>query len=169
LKTGCLKSRSRLSSGNPRDRRRQLGRSQHRIADGASPTSRAASRRGGAEPARRGRRGTPTSPDAAPAPITDRIPRVARVLTLAHHRQGLIRSGAVLDPADLARLVGVSRARVTQVMSLRLLAPDIQEALLDGRLDGPKTERALRTTAGLPQWSEQRGASSREHRARPAG
>ena len=70
--------------------------------------------------------------DAPESPPPERIPRVARVLALAHHWQGLIRSGAVRDQADLARLVGVSRARVTQVMRLLDLAPDIQEAVLDG-------------------------------------
>jgi hypothetical protein len=32
--------------------------------------------------------------------------------------------------ADLARLGHVSRARITQIMNLRLLAPDLQEDLL---------------------------------------
>jgi hypothetical protein len=69
-------------------------------------------------PARRrgGRRGSAVgadvaagAPDAATPPIPERIPRVARVLALAHHWRGLIRSGAVRDQAELARLVGVSR------------------------------------------------------------
>jgi hypothetical protein len=34
------------------------------------------------------------------------------------------------DQADLARLGNVSRARVTQIMNLLQLAPDIQEAIL---------------------------------------
>ncbi len=63
--------------------------------------------------------------DALASPPPERIPRVACVLALAHHWRGLIRSGAVRDQADLARLVGVSRARVTQVMRLLDLAPDV--------------------------------------------
>ncbi len=39
-------------------------------------------------------------------------------------------SGAVKDYAELARLGNVSRARITQIMNLLLLAPDIQEAIL---------------------------------------
>ena len=73
---------------------------------------------------RRGRRGRtglvaaaevpvapPTAATLSPPTAPARVPRVARVLALAHHWQGLIRSGAVRDQAELARLVGVSRAR----------------------------------------------------------
>jgi hypothetical protein len=86
---------------------------------------------------------------------------VARVLALAHHWQGLVRSGAVRDQADLARLVGVSRARVTQVMGLLWLAPGIQEAVLDGRVDGRGVERALRELAEEPRWPTQHAAFGR--------
>ena len=39
-------------------------------------------------------------------------------------------SGQVKDYAELARLGHVSRARITQIMNLLLLAPDIQEEIL---------------------------------------
>ncbi len=42
----------------------------------------------------------------------------------------LIREGVVTDYAELARLGHVTRARVTQIMNLLHLAPDIQETLL---------------------------------------
>lgn len=87
-------------------------------------------------------------PDPGPPP--ERIPRAARVLALAHKWRGLIRSGAVRDQAELARLVGVSRARVTQVMGLLWLAPDVQEAVLFGEID--TDERALRERAGEVVW-----------------
>lgn len=115
-------------------------------------------------PARRrgGRRGrvvgadvAPDAPGAATPPIPGRVPRAARVLALAHHWQALIRSGAVRDQADLARLVGLSRARVTQVMNLLWLAPEIQEAVLEGRTDGPGAERSLRIVAATPVWATQ--------------
>ncbi len=67
----------------------------------------------------------------APRPIDPGlVPRVARLLALAHKMEDMVRSGAVRDYAELARLGGVSRARVTQIMNLLLLAPDIQEAIL---------------------------------------
>lgn len=114
-------------------------------------------------PARRGGRrgpavGADVAPgaDAAPSPTPERIPRVARVLALAHHWQGLIRSGAVRDQADLARLVGVSRARVTQVMSLLCLDPKIQCAVLLAHIDPACDERTLRALVANTMWDKQR-------------
>lgn len=59
-----------------------------------------------------------------------RVPRLSRLMALAIHFEGLLAKGEVTDMADLARLGHVSRARITQIMNLRLLAPDIQEDLL---------------------------------------
>lgn len=57
----------------------------------------------------------------------------------------LLKDGTVKDHADLARLGGVSRARITQIMNLRLLTPDIQEQLLfHERAHGPKDTVRLR-------------------------
>lgn len=99
-------------------------------------------------------------PARSPATPRGRIPRVARVLALAHHWQFLIGSGVVRDQADLARLVGVSRARVTQVMDLLRLAPDIQEAVLDlprvERGRDPIHGRDLCRLAAEPLWGKQR-------------
>src|SRR5262249_32149429 len=72
-----------------------------------------------------------------PGPPPGRVPRIARLLALAHRFEGLLRDGAVKDYAELARLGHVTRARITQVMNLLLLAPGIQEAILFL----PKTER----------------------------
>jgi len=58
------------------------------------------------------------------------IPRVARLLALAHHLQDMLDRGEVKSMAEIARLGHVTRARVTQIMNLLLLAPDIQEAIL---------------------------------------
>jgi hypothetical protein len=69
---------------------------------------------------------------------------------------GLVRSGQVKNYAELARLGGVSRARVTQVLNLRNLAPAIQERLLffEGEA-GAIHERALRGVAQIVHWEEQ--------------
>ncbi len=66
-----------------------------------------------------------------------RVPRVARLLALAHRLDRLLRTGLVRDYAELARLGHVTRARISQVMALLLLAPDIQEQVLFL----PRTER----------------------------
>ena len=63
-------------------------------------------------------------------PALERIPRISRYMALAIHFEDLIRQGVVTDYADLARLGHVTRARVTQIMNLQLLAPEIQESLL---------------------------------------
>jgi hypothetical protein len=59
-------------------------------------------------------------------------------MALALRFEGLIRTGQILNYAELARLGHVSRARISQITCLLLLAPDIQEELLflppiDGR------------------------------------
>jgi hypothetical protein len=59
-----------------------------------------------------------------------RVPRVSRLLALAHRLDGLVRQGVIRDYATLARLGHVSRARISQIMNLLNLAPDIQEEIL---------------------------------------
>ncbi len=81
-------------------------------------------------------------------------------MALAIRFDGLIRDGTVADYAEIARLGHVTRARLTQIMNLLHLAPDIQEALLllppveKGR--DPITERELRPIAAVPDWKKQR-------------
>jgi hypothetical protein len=92
-------------------------------------------------------------------PQLPRIPRVARLMALAVKFQDMVDRGEVRDYADLARLGHVTRARMSQIMNLLLLAPDIQEHLLflyaePGAL--PATERELRTVATRISWEEQR-------------
>lgn len=65
-----------------------------------------------------------------PAP-PQHVPRVSQLMALALRYQRLLDEGAVDDYAELARLGQVTRARLTQIMNLTLLAPDIQEALLE--------------------------------------
>lgn len=95
------------------------------------------------------------APSAAPPP-PDAVPRVARMVALAHHWRGLIRTGVARDQADLARLVGVTRARVTQVMDLLYLAPDIQEEILELRGRGTVRHRDVARVAAEASWRAQR-------------
>ena len=55
---------------------------------------------------------------------------VAKRLALAHHIAAQIDAGVYDDQADVARQHGLTRARLTQLMNLLLLAPDIQEEIL---------------------------------------
>ena len=72
-----------------------------------------------------------TSPSGqAPPGAAGRVPRIARLMALALRFEQLVRSGAVRDYAELARFGQASRARLTQIMSLLHLAPDLQEKIL---------------------------------------
>ena len=89
-----------------------------------------------------------------------RVPRVARLLALAIKLDQLVRQGLVRDYAALARLGHVSRARISQIMNLLLLAPDIQEELLflpqTQRGRDPIQLRQLQAIALVPDWKAQR-------------
>jgi len=69
-------------------------------------------------------------PPTAPERPKGRMPRITRYMALAIYYEDLIRQGHVHDYAEIATLGHVTRARVTQIMNLRLLAPDLQERLL---------------------------------------
>jgi len=70
-------------------------------------------------------------PGAATASLTPgRVPRVARLMALALRFDALVRSEQIATYSELATLGHVTRARVSQIMALLCLAPDIQEALL---------------------------------------
>lgn len=60
----------------------------------------------------------------------DRAARKARNLALAYWIDHLIRTGQVADLAEVARMCGVSRARVTAVVGLLAAAPLTQEGWL---------------------------------------
>jgi hypothetical protein len=103
---------------------------------------------------RRTQAGTEPRPESLP-----RIPRISRLMALAIKFREMVDSGTVRDYADLARLGYVTRARITQIMNLLLLAPDIQEHLLFlyAEPGAPlATERELRTIATRACWEEQR-------------
>lgn len=96
---------------------------------------------------------------------TDRpgkLPRVTRLMALAIKFEQMVARGEVRDYADLARLGFVTRARMTQIMNLLNLAPDIQEAILfmpptnEGR--DPMSERGLRKVTTIVSWTRQRAA-----------
>jgi len=81
-------------------------------------------------------------------------------MALAIRFDQLIRDGVVADYAELARLGHVTRARMTQIMNLLNLAPEIQEAILFlppvecGK--DPITERDVRPIVAVANWKKQR-------------
>jgi hypothetical protein len=66
--------------------------------------------------------------EAAPQPV--RLARVARLMALALRFEMLLRNGVVANYGALARLGHVSCARISQILNLLHLAPDLQEELL---------------------------------------
>jgi hypothetical protein len=102
--------------------------------------------------------------EAGPAPAAlavaaGRVPRVARLMALAIRFDGYLRTGKVATYAELAELGHVTRARISQVMNLLNLAPQIQEAILflprtfAGR--DPINLHQLVTIASEPDWRKQ--------------
>jgi len=80
-------------------------------------------------------------------------------MVLAIKFDGLVRRGQVRDYADLAALSYVTRARITQIMNLLNLAPDMQEKILflprtvKGR--DPIRARAVHRISAVPHWNRQ--------------
>jgi DNA invertase Pin-like site-specific DNA recombinase len=97
---------------------------------------------------------------AGVTPRAENAPRITRLMALAVKFEGLIQQGVVKDYAELARLGQVSRARITQIMNLLNLAPDIQEAILFMTGEGPAEqslrETSVRTLSAEVIWSRQR-------------
>ena len=104
-------------------------------------------------------------PLAETVPARGQLPRMTQVLSLAIHFQDVLRRGEAQDYADLARLGGVSRERISQIMKLLWLAPSIQQEILylpptpGGRY--PISELSLRRIAKLLSWGAQRAEWTR--------
>ena len=96
----------------------------------------------------------------APVSVDGRLPRVTQVLALAVYFQELIARGEARDYADLARLCGLTRERLSQIMELLWLAPDIQKEVLEFAHAGvgrfPISEVATRKIAEHLAWADQR-------------
>ena len=84
------------------------------------------------------------------------IPRISRLMALAIRLEELVRNGSVRDYADVARRGRVTRARMTQIMRLLNLAPDIQEQILFLSPGTRLNERNLRPIVRRIDWLEQR-------------
>lgn len=106
------------------------------------------------------RRGLRAAATMGPAPTPESAdagaPRVARLMALAIRLDGLVRTGVVRDYAEVARRGRVTRARLTQIMKLLYLAPDIQEAILFLPPGSALKEKSLRRATATICWNEQR-------------
>src|SRR6478609_7832298 len=108
-----------------------------------------------------------------PVRVHEPIPKVgarplkaARMLAVAHRLQELFAT-----QAEMADAIGCTQPRVSQLLDLTRLAPDLQEELVfTEELPGTAcvTERKLRTVLRHVDWAEQRKAWRALVRARPA-
>src|ERR1700730_13883067 len=97
-----------------------------------------------------------TGSSDAPPSGNGRLPRVTQVMARAIQFQDMIQRGEARDYADLARLGCLTRERMSQIMELVWLAPDIQQEILElpptvgGRF--PASELAIRKIASILSW-----------------
>ena len=103
---------------------------------------------------------TKEEPEPAPEPVR-RPAQIAHMLAFAHALQSAIDDGIYETRAEVARRFGLTRARITQLLALVTLAPDIQEEILFiEAIDGnePLSARALRPLVAMSSWEAQREA-----------
>ena len=96
----------------------------------------------------------------APTKPQGRVPRITRLLALAHRCRDLVRDGVIINQSELAHYGQISTTRMSQIMWLDNLAPNIQEQILalprtvQGR--DAILEREVRPIAKTHDWAEQR-------------
>ena len=105
-------------------------------------------------------RGSRKRPPSDRGSEAGRVPRVSRLMALAMRLDELIRSGEVTGYAELARLGHVTPARLSQIVSLLSLAPNLQEEVLflPRTLKGrdPIQLRHLLPITAIPDWRKQK-------------
>lgn len=104
------------------------------------------------QPGHRGKRNLAEGTAPTAKPQREGLPRVTRLLALAHRWNDLMKRGEIQDQAEIGRLMGITRARVTQIMNLRFLSPRIQEEVLNG---GLAAETLVRGLVQKETWQDQ--------------
>ena len=97
-------------------------------------------------------------PPVPPEPPAMKPTPLAVLLAQAHRLQQTVEDGGCGNRADLARRLGITRARLTQILNLLLLAPEIQEEILCMQAAGKRaaiSERHLRPIIQADDWSQQ--------------
>jgi hypothetical protein len=91
--------------------------------------------------------------DHAVAEIPDN--RLLNPLARAHRWNRMLETGKCRSIAEIAEAEKIDRSFVSRLLDLTLLAPDIQEAILEGRqAKGMQLEDLTRAMPGV--WEEQR-------------
>ena len=109
---------------------------------------------------KRGGRKLMVSPDGTTEPARPQVDNsLVKALARAHRWKRLLDSGEFTTIAELAKREGISKSYMTRVLRLTLLAPDIVEAILDGR-QGPEMTLARVLEPFQVEWNEQRKSFS---------
>lgn len=106
---------------------------------------------------RRGSRKLILTPDGTMPPLAkpERDETMIRALVKAHCWRRRIENGKAKSITDLASQEGVKDSYVCHILPLTCLAPDIVEAILDGRQ--PKGLKLVKLLKNIPtSWEEQR-------------
>ena len=78
-----------------------------------------------------------------------------RALARAHRWKRMLEEGRYRSAAEIAEAEGVTRSFVNRLLRLTLLAPDIQQAIID--VGQPKAMQLAELTRAIPDgWEEQR-------------
>jgi hypothetical protein len=93
-------------------------------------------------------------------PSLPEIPRLIRLLALAHRWDRMLNEGTVASQAEIARRTGLSKARISQIVALSSWAPCWQEDALGARPGVFLSEGAFRSSTSRTLWSDQRASSS---------
>jgi hypothetical protein len=107
------------------------------------------------------------SPDGGDAwPPTKPRPdeTLIRALARAHRWKRLIEDGTYRSAAEIAEAERATRSFINRMLRLTLLAPDIQEAIFEGRQRRGMTVQDL-TQAVPSAWTEQRDIIGISHRS----
>ena len=91
-------------------------------------------------------------------PRQPQVPRVVELLLDAHEWRRQLDTGEVRTRAEIARREGITRARVTQIMSLLRLAPETQDHILslpESTQRPALTERSIRKIVRIPDEGQQ--------------
>jgi hypothetical protein len=108
---------------------------------------------------RRGGRKRIVAPDGSaivPAPNPQPDGTLVKALARAWRWQRMLDEGAYSSVGDIGEAEGISKSYVSRILRLALLAPDIVEAIVEGRADHTLFLESLERP--LPgDWAEQRG------------
>ena len=99
---------------------------------------------------------------APPKPRPDET--LIRALARGHRWKRLLEEGKYRSAAEIAEAEGVTRSFINRMLRLTLLAPDIQEAIFEGRQRKGMTVQDL-TQAVPSAWTEQRDIIGIPHRS----